>query len=526
MRKAQAVVAVLCDHQCHARGPLDSKRLEKELAETGLVQELLVLKKACGNGNVDPKGLKGQKVIFAGCPHLEDSGYFGTLAGEAGLRPGEYLISDVRSTVFDLYDDPRALTHNLARRLDSLAQLLTRSEGVSDRPGKLKEGILVLGSGLSALSVARELDREGHPVDLVEIPEPPLAPGCLGEMLGDPLGIGRLKEQVLGGESTAVFPADLAGEFRVEDTGFAATIGGAAREYGAVVFAPERVEAPSGEVGAWNLTQLYGKLAAGQTVKGRVVFVLDRESETPAPIVRDVLLAARHLKERFRSEVYVLLKQVRVAMPALEEMYDTCRDLGVVFIKYGTLTLENDFGDITLRGSDPQSGAAFTLERPERVILPSATGLSPAARKLAGALGLRTTDSEYSQPDSLWRLPNQTNRPGIMVSGSSRESFDSRGVREDAASTVLGLHERFAAPGLAVVERIAEVDADKCAYCLTCVRVCPFGAMGKDSVERVAKVTKTACQACGICAAECPASAIELRNLAMPAIGAAARALL
>jgi heterodisulfide reductase subunit A-like polyferredoxin len=502
-----------------------TKALEKKLAETGLVQDLLVVKKACGNGKIDTKRLRGRKVIFAGCSHLEESGYFARLAEEAGLRTGEYLLSDVRSGVFQLYDEPEALTHNLARRLDSLAHLVGSSEAISDRPGRLKSGILVLGGGLSGLSVVRELQGEGRAVDLVEIPEPPLAPGCLGEMLTDPQGIARLREEVRSGESVAVFPAALAREVRGEESGFAVALAGSDREYGAVVFAPERVEAPSSEVGAWNLTQLYGRLAAGHPVKGRVVFILDRERETPAPVLKDVLLAARHLKERSRNEVFVLLKQVRVALPGLEELYDTCRELGVVFIKYGHLILENDFGDFTLRGSDPQSGAEFILERPERVILPSAAGLSAEAHRLAEALGLRTIGSGYSQPDSLWRLPNETNRPGVLVSGSTRDDLDGAAVRQDAVSVVLGLRERFAAPGIRIQERIAEVDADKCAYCLTCVRVCPFGAMGKDPVERVARVTRSACQACGICAAECPAAAIELRNLAMPAIGAAARAL-
>ena len=219
MRKSQAVVAVLCDHQCHAHGPVDAKALENKLAESGLVQDLVVVKKACGNGKIDPKRLKGHKVILAGCPHLEDSGYFARLAEEAGLRTGEYLVSDVRSEVFELYGEREAVTENLGRRLNSLAQLLAGSEAVSDRPARIKGAILVLGGGLSALTVARELDRQGHAVDMVELPEPPLAPGCLGEMLTDPQGIDHLRDEVRGGESVAVFPAALAGEIQGQESG-------------------------------------------------------------------------------------------------------------------------------------------------------------------------------------------------------------------------------------------------------------------------------------------------------------------
>ncbi len=55
----------------------------------------------------------------------------------------------------------------------------------------------------------------------------------------------------------------------------------------------------------------------------------------------------------------------------------------------------------------------------------------------------------------------------------------------------------------------AEVLTDKCAACLTCLRVCPFDI---PAVTDVARIDPTLCQACGICIAECPASAIVPRG--------------
>jgi coenzyme F420-reducing hydrogenase delta subunit/NAD-dependent dihydropyrimidine dehydrogenase PreA subunit len=57
----------------------------------------------------------------------------------------------------------------------------------------------------------------------------------------------------------------------------------------------------------------------------------------------------------------------------------------------------------------------------------------------------------------------------------------------------------------------AEVIIDKCAACLTCLRVCPFGI---PKVADVARVDSALCQACGICIAECPANAIVPRGKA------------
>ena len=55
----------------------------------------------------------------------------------------------------------------------------------------------------------------------------------------------------------------------------------------------------------------------------------------------------------------------------------------------------------------------------------------------------------------------------------------------------------------------AEVLVDKCAACLTCLRVCPFEI---PKVTDVARIDSALCQACGICIAECPANAIIARG--------------
>ena len=55
----------------------------------------------------------------------------------------------------------------------------------------------------------------------------------------------------------------------------------------------------------------------------------------------------------------------------------------------------------------------------------------------------------------------------------------------------------------------AEVLTDKCAACLTCLRVCPLDI---PVVTDVARIESTLCQACGMCIAECPANAIIARG--------------
>jgi heterodisulfide reductase subunit A len=54
------------------------------------------------------------------------------------------------------------------------------------------------------------------------------------------------------------------------------------------------------------------------------------------------------------------------------------------------------------------------------------------------------------------------------------------------------------------------VRPEKCEACLTCVRLCPYGAprVKNNRVEIEAVV----CQGCGTCAGECPNKAIQLQG--------------
>ena len=55
----------------------------------------------------------------------------------------------------------------------------------------------------------------------------------------------------------------------------------------------------------------------------------------------------------------------------------------------------------------------------------------------------------------------------------------------------------------------AQVEADKCASCLICVRSCPYG-VPRINADGVSEIDEALCHGCGICCAECPAKAIQL----------------
>ena len=64
---------------------------------------------------------------------------------------------------------------------------------------------------------------------------------------------------------------------------------------------------------------------------------------------------------------------------------------------------------------------------------------------------------------------------------------------------------------MAIKGEVSVVDGEKCAACLTCVRLCPFHVpyINKDGV---ACIEGAACQGCGVCVSACPRKAIQLQH--------------
>ncbi len=64
---------------------------------------------------------------------------------------------------------------------------------------------------------------------------------------------------------------------------------------------------------------------------------------------------------------------------------------------------------------------------------------------------------------------------------------------------------------LTISGSIAEIDEEKCALCLTCVRVCPYGVPFVNENHK-AEIDSASCQGCGTCAGACPAKAIHINH--------------
>jgi quinone-modifying oxidoreductase subunit QmoB len=96
----------------------------------------------------------------------------------------------------------------------------------------------------------------------------------------------------------------------------------------------------------------------------------------------------------------------------------------------------------------------------------------------------------------------------VFVVGRARLEADLAGVKDDVGQVVQKVRGLLGGGEVVVEQSRVRVDRRLCALCLTCVRVCPEGAMG--FTDRRPASNPLVCTACGTCAAECPMDAIQI----------------
>jgi heterodisulfide reductase subunit A-like polyferredoxin len=222
------------------------------------------------------------------------------------------------------------------------------------------------------------------------------------------------------------------------------------------------------------------------------------------------------------AQIFVLYNRDIRTYGYQEALYTRAREAGVVFLRYEedsqpdvTLGAEGQF-TITVR--DEVLGRAITLS-PDLLVLSEAIVPAEGSRALAELLKFSCTLEGFFLEAHVKLQPVDFPAEGIFLAGTAHypklldETIAQAGAAAARAASILSKDS------LEVGGVVAVVDPAKCTACLTCVRVCPFGAaqinpslVGVGNIAGAAEITAAACRGCGLCPAECPARAIQLQH--------------
>ena len=210
-----------------------------------------------------------------------------------------------------------------------------------------------------------------------------------------------------------------------------------------------------------------------------------------------------------RAGVYILYRDIRM-YGLLEDFYREARKQGIAFFRYDPEDLPDVKATeegIVVTFDDPVLGRRFQVCAD--LLTLSAGVVAEDTEELATILKLDRGTEGFLNEAHVKLRPVDMTTEGIFLCGSAHgpklltESIASAYAAASRATTFLSK------TALTLSAITAQVDQDKCAACLICVRACPYG-VPKINAVGVSEIDEAQCHGCGVCAAECPAKAIQL----------------
>jgi heterodisulfide reductase subunit A len=183
-------------------------------------------------------------------------------------------------------------------------------------------------------------------------------------------------------------------------------------------------------------------------------------------------------------------------------------------------------GELTVEFNDPITGRRRPL-RTDLLVLSTAIVPAEDNQEISDLAKLPLTEDGFFLEAHLKLRPVDFASEGIFLCGLAhspkllKENLFQALAAAGRAATILS-REKLVTGG-----EIAWVETSKCVGCLTCMRVCPYGAPAISFLNEHHRIEidPAKCMGCGSCAAECPARAIQLHNFLDSQIFAAIAAL-
>ncbi|MDR7868500.1 MAG: FAD-dependent oxidoreductase [Sporomusaceae bacterium] len=484
---------------------------------------------------IEEKGLN--RVVVASCTMRTHQPLFREMLREAGLNQFYFEMANIRDQCSWVHRGEPANATEKAKDLVRMAVAKVRHhEALNLHSVPVINSLLVIGGGVAGMTAALTAARQGFAAYIVE-KEAELG-GHAREVYQDFDGNdvqARLRQLIADTGShplVKVFTASEAvgfsghaGHFvttiRARQTGAETSI-----DHGAVIVATgvqERLPTGylCGEDSRVVTTTAFEKMvAAGQPLAARQIVMIqcagsrnDELNYCSRTCCGQALKNAIALKERQPdTDIFILYRDIRT-YGFMEKLYKEARAKGIRFILYTP-----DRKPVVTRDGDglccdfyEPSLKTIIAVKPELVVLAPGTVPSDTARGLGMLLKVPVNEDGFFVETHAKLGPIDFPTQGIYLCGGahSPKSVDEAICQAQGAvaraATILS-RDNLMAGGV-----VATVDQDKCAACLTCVRICPYSVPRIDASWK-AYIEPVQCHGCGSCAGECPNKAIQLQH--------------
>jgi len=394
---------------------------------------------------------------------------------------------------------------------------------------------LVIGGGVSGMTAALELAKQGFDVHLVEKKE------ALGGHLRT---LHYLLEKNNPQEKLAALVKEVSGNEKihlhlgaevVDVSGFVGNFKSKIRqndgeektvEHGIVIVASGAVEYEPTEYLYNNdprvITQheLEERLSNGRFKEDNVVMIQcvgarnDEHPNCSRICCGQAIKNALKIKEiNPEAEIHVLYKDIR-SYGFKEDYYREAASKGVLFTNYEDerkpqVSLED--GKLHVAFWEPVIREEIEVE-PDLIVLSAATMPNPDNKRIAEMLKVPLTKDGFFLEAHMKLRPVDFATEGVFLCGMAHspkyidESIAQACAAAARAATILSK------PTLEMEGIVANVNEDFCGGCKICESLCPYHAveMKEKDGKTVAHVLEALCKGCGVCGAACPTKAITM----------------
>jgi heterodisulfide reductase subunit A len=475
------------------------------------------------------------RVVVASCTPRTHEPLFRETIREAGLNIYLFEMANIRDQCSWVHmHEPEEATEkakDLVRSIVAKARLLKplKKPMIDVTPTGL-----IIGGGLSGMTAALELAKQGFEVHLVE-KEKELGGHLrhIHSLLGSEDPQERLRsivKEVTENEKIHVYLNSEISDVEGYIGNFKTTLncGGERKEidHGVVIVATGALEYRPAEylygVDERVLTQreLEEKLVNGQFNAKTVAMIQcvgSRNEERPycsriccAQAVKNALKIKELSPE---TEVYVLYKDMRT-YGFLEDYYREAASKGVLFICYDDENkpkVTQEDGKLKVTVWEPVVKTWIPIQA-DLLALSVATIPNPDNEHIAKMLKVPLSKDGFFLEAHMKLRPVDFATDGIFLCGlahwpkSIEESVSQSYAAAARAITILSKE------ALEVEGAIASVNEDLCGGCRFCEAVCEYGAIKMEEVDGKlrAHVIEALCKGCGVCGSTCPVGAISM----------------
>lgn len=498
------------------------------------------------------------RTIVASCtPRTHEPLFRGTTA-EGGINPYLFEMANIRDQCSWVHmHEPEAATKkakDLVRMAVAKSRLL---EPLHKMELPLNKNALVLGGGLSGMTAALELAKQGYQTYLVE-KEGELGGNLRhihyilsqsgngnGSKAEDPkTKLNELIEAVNKNDKIKVYTnttmKDVEGFVGNFKSTLATNGGEETVEHGVVIIAtggheykPEQYLYGQ-DPNVLTQRELENKLASGEFNANSVVMIQcvgsrdENYKWCSRTCCSEAVKNALKIKElKPDTKIYVLYKDIRT-FGFREDYFREAAEKGVQFIRYDDEhkpNVTNEGGKLKVSVPDFVLKGDIILH-PDKVVLSAGTHPNPDNEEIAKLLKIPMNKYNFFLEAHMKLRPVDFATDGIFLAGLAHgPKFIDESISQ-ACGTVARATTILSRDSLEVEPQISNVVDENCDGCAYCIDPCPYSAltlieyMRNGAIKKTVEVNESACKGCGVCQATCPKKGIFVRGFKLEQIGA------